>query len=155
MPWDDDVQHINALPRLGNVHVAFGVLIHCFAYRCYYFFVFSPIPIFLAATTFLWFNFHFCIWETHKAKLCPNVPIVHWQAFFPISRGEISLVFMKIIAPTTYLRNWGLVAPTIVSNFLQDDHPFLLGFIGASNRSAFPFHGHLRWVHHDFLLPNA
>jgi hypothetical protein len=60
---------------------------------------------------------------------------------------------MKVIAPTTYLRNWGLVAPTIVSNFLQDDHPFLLGFIGASNSSAFPFYGHLRWIHHDFFLP--
>jgi len=35
---DDDVQHIDAFPRLGDVRVAFEILIHCFIKRFYYYF---------------------------------------------------------------------------------------------------------------------
>ncbi len=41
-------------------------------------------------------------------------------SFSSISRSGICLVFMKVITPTTYSRNWGLVAPIIVLNFLQE-----------------------------------
>jgi hypothetical protein len=47
---------------------------------------------------------------------------------------------MEVIASIKYviLGNWGLVAPTIVSKFLQDGHPFLLGVMGVNNSSPLP-----------------
>jgi hypothetical protein len=45
-PLDDDVQHINALPKLGDVQVSFKILTHCFVGGLITFFVISSIPIF-------------------------------------------------------------------------------------------------------------
>jgi hypothetical protein len=53
---------------------------------------------------------------------------------------------VKVIAGVMYLMNWGLVVPIIASRFLQDDHPFLLEAIRASNSSPFSFQVHLRWA---------
>jgi hypothetical protein len=61
---------------------------------------------------------------------------------------------MKVITSTTYSRNWGLVAPIIALKFLQDDHPFLLWFIGVNSSNPLPFHGHFRWVQRDFFASN-
>jgi hypothetical protein len=49
---------------------------------------------------------------------CLEAPLLHWQASFPISKGMIDLVFVKVIALATYLGSWGCVAPIIVSRFL-------------------------------------
>jgi hypothetical protein len=35
----------------------------------------------------------------------PKVPLIHWQTFFPISKGGISLVFAKVITLVVYLGN--------------------------------------------------
>lgn len=80
---------------------------------------------------------------------CARAPLVHWQAsFLPILKGGISIVFAKVIA----LGSQGLVTLIIISIFLRDGCPFLLGAIGDSNSNPLPFQVDLMWVH-DLLLP--
>jgi hypothetical protein len=82
---------------------------------------------------------------------CAEAFLVHQQAFLPISKGEVGLVSTKVIALTTYLGSLGLIALIVASRFLQNDHLFLLGVIGANSSSPFPFQAHLRWAY-DLLL---
>jgi hypothetical protein len=58
-------------------------------------------------------------------------------------RSGIGLIFVKVIALTSYLGSWGLVVLIIAFKFLQDNYPFLLGVIRANNLNPLPFQAHL------------
>ncbi len=78
---DNDVQHIDAFSKLGDMKVAFEILTCCFAQMPYYFLHFPPpTPRFLVPTGLFLFDPHSHIWETFKAK------------FFGMSGGSIGLL---------------------------------------------------------------
>jgi hypothetical protein len=56
----------------------------------------------------------------------PKGPFAHKQAFFPMTFGGIELILTSTITPTTYLRNWAVVAPVIAIRFMVNQCPFLL-----------------------------
>jgi hypothetical protein len=91
---NDDVQHIDAIPKLGDVHVAFGIhlLFHPKALLPSLFF--PPTLDFSIPTRFLLFNLHLHIWEIPWVGFleCPKVRLVCRQAFLPISKGGIGFV---------------------------------------------------------------
>jgi hypothetical protein len=65
--------------------------------------------------------------------------LVRQQAYFPIFKGGLGLVFVEVIAPTSHLGSKGLIVPIIASRFLLDGRQFLLGAIRAKNLGPFPF----------------
>jgi len=119
---DNDVQHINAFPKLGDVQLALGIFICCFSQKPYYFFrFFLPFLDFQQQLTsfdstlihvferFLRQGFLECLEVPlirQQASLgCLKAPLICQQASFPISRGETSFVSIKVIASVTYLGN--------------------------------------------------
>jgi hypothetical protein len=99
---------MNALARLGDVPVAFGIFFYCFAQRSYY--LVSSFPSFSNFQHQLT-SFYSTLIHIFKRLLrlgsleCLDARLVCRQAFLPISRSGIGLVFMEVIAPTTYLKN--------------------------------------------------
>ncbi len=85
---------------------------------------------------------------------CLKASLVHQQFFLVIFKSGIGLVFVEVIALTTYLGSWGFVAQIIASNFLQGGCPFLLGAIRANISSPLPFQAHCMWAYDLLLLTN-
>lgn len=99
----NDVDYIHALPRLGDVKVAFEIFIHCFTQRFYYFLRHPHTPKFLVPASLLWFNLHSHFWEALKVKffgVFKSSPKSS-ASFFLVFRGGINFVSTKVIAMIT------------------------------------------------------
>jgi len=86
-----------------------GILICCFPHMPFFFF-FPSAPKFSMPFSFFWFNPHSCIWKILRAtffKVSKDF-LGSSTSFFSHSRGEIGLVFVKVITSTTYLRGLSL-----------------------------------------------
>jgi hypothetical protein len=80
-------------------------------------------------------------------------PIVEKQVFLLITFGGIEFILIINIIPTTYLRNWALVASIIVVSFMINQYPFLFEALAQIN-NIFLFHQHFK-VACDFLPPSV
>jgi hypothetical protein len=56
----------------------------------------------------------------------PKGPLIHKQAFLPITFDGVKLISTSTIAPTTYLGNWAFVISVVIARFMLDQCPFLL-----------------------------
>ncbi len=105
---NDDVQHIDALLRLGDVQVAFGIVVRCFMQRPYY--LPHSFPPFLDFQRHL-ASFYSTFIRVYGRLLgpssleCPKASLVCQQSSFPISRGVIGLASMEVIALVAYLES--------------------------------------------------
>jgi hypothetical protein len=78
----------------------------------------------------------------------PEGHLTHKQVFLPITLSGIDLIPTSTITPTTYLRNWALVALIIAVRFMVDQCPFLFEALMQVNNNTFPFQQHAIFNHH-------
>jgi hypothetical protein len=105
---DDDVQHINVFPKLGNVQPALGIFICCFSQKSYYFFrSFPPLLDFQRQLTFFYSTLIHVFEKFLRQGFleCLEVRLIRQQASLPISRSGTSFVSIEVIASATYLGN--------------------------------------------------
>jgi hypothetical protein len=74
----------------------------------------------------------------------PKGPLARKQASLPITFGGVGLILTFTVAPTTYLRNWALVAAIIVVRFMVDQLPFLLEALTQVNNNTYIFQQHFK-----------
>jgi hypothetical protein len=117
---DDDVHHINAFPRLGDVQVAFGIFIHFMQKPYNLFHYFRTLPDFQCQLAPFDLTFIRIFGRLLRPSFleCPEASLVRQQTSLPISRGGIGHVFTKIIALAMYLGSWRSVTLIIASKFL-------------------------------------
>ncbi len=123
-----NVRHVDLLPILGDVQVAFGILIHWYVqHPSYLLRCTSPSPTFINSII----SFDFSSFQVFGRLLGPRFfnnlerPLAYKQTSFPIIIGGINLILIATINPTTYLRNWALITLIIMTRFMFDQHPFL------------------------------
>ncbi len=75
---------------------------------------------------------------------CFEALLICQQVALLISSGGVWLIYLEVIALTTYLGNWALKAPITAFGFLLDFHMLLLEAIGASSLRPCPFQVHLK-----------
>jgi hypothetical protein len=114
---------------MGDVYVAFGILIHYFMQCPSYLFKCTP-----PSSTFIEFIIFFDF-SLHKMFRCifglrpfdsPKGPLAHKQTSLPITFNGIKLILTSTVAPTTYLKNWAFVVLVIVVRFMVNQYPFFL-----------------------------
>jgi hypothetical protein len=138
-----DVQHVDLLPRMGDVQVAFGILTHYFVQRPSY-----PLRCILPSSTYIEsiisFDFSFLQNFGHllgpRSFDSPKGPLVCKQVSFLIIFGGIKLLSIVTIAPTTYLRSWALVTAMITIRFIIDQYPFLLEALAHVDNNTSRWH---------------
>ncbi len=101
-----DVQHVDLLPRMGDVWVAFGILTRCFVQHSSYFLGCTP-----PSSTFIKFFIYFDS-SLHKVFRCflglgffdsPKGPLAFKQISLPITFDGIKLISTSTITPVSYL----------------------------------------------------
>lgn len=119
---DDDVQHINAFPKLGDVQLALGIFICCFPQKSYYFFRYFPpfldfqrqLTSFYSTLIHVFERFlrqgfleclEVCIICQQAFLGCLKAALIRQQASLPISRSGTSFLSIEVIASVTYLGN--------------------------------------------------
>ncbi len=141
---------MDLLFKMGDVQVAFGILIHYFMQWPSYLLQCTP-PSFI-------FTFDLSLLQVFGCLLSPRSfnnpkrPLAHKQVFFPMTFGGIKLIPMTTITPTTYLGNWAFIASIIVVRFMVDQHPFLLETLTQVDNNTFLFQQHFKATC-DFLPP--
>jgi hypothetical protein len=101
-----DVWHVDLLPELGDVHVAFRFLTHCYTqWPSYLLCCTFPFPTFI--NSFVSFDFSFLQMFGHLLGPwsfdSPKGFLARKQTSLPITLGGIKLIPTFTIAPTTYL----------------------------------------------------
>jgi hypothetical protein len=132
---------------MGNVQMAFGILICYFVQRPLYFLQCTP-----PFSTFIKFfiSFDSSLHKVFGPLLGPGSfdnlegPLAHKQASLRIIFKGVELISTSIIAPIVYLRNWALVASIIVVRFMVDQWPFFLEALARVNNNTFPFQQHVK-----------
>jgi len=132
---------------MGDVQMVFGILTHCFVQCPSYVLQRTP-----SSSTFIesFISFDSSLLQMFERLLgprsfnSPKGPLAHKQACFPITFGGIELISTSTIAPTTYLRNWALIALVIVVRFMVDRHPFLVEASTQINNNTFLFQQHFK-----------
>jgi hypothetical protein len=103
---DDDVYHIDALPRLGDVQMALGFsLVILFEGFITFFIFFLSFPNFQHQLISFYSTF-IHVFDTFLGPCfldCSKAPLIHWQDFLPISKCEIGIDFAEVITLTSYL----------------------------------------------------
>ncbi len=106
----------------------FGVLFRCFTQSFSFLLHGSPLSKLSKLAHYFLFHLDGNFWEAFRSGSgslkCPKAFLVRQQVAFPISNGAVGLISTKVIAPTTYLRKWALMAPIITSRFSLDSHIF-------------------------------
>jgi hypothetical protein len=124
----EDVRHVDLFVQMGDVHITFVILIHCFMQQPSYLLQSTP-PFSTFIESLISFDFSFFQRFEHLLGLesfdNPERPLAHKQVFFPITFGGIGLIPMATITSSTYLRSWALVASIVAIRFMVDQHPFL------------------------------
>ncbi len=119
---------MNLFSKMGDVHVAFGILT-CFVQRPLYLLRCTPpCSNFIESLISFDSSLHkvFGRLLSPRSFDSPKRPLVHKYASFPITFSGIGLISTSTIAPTAYLRSWALVALIIATRFMVDQYPFLL-----------------------------
>jgi hypothetical protein len=114
---------------MGDVQMAFGILIRCFMQHSSYL---LQCP--FASSTLIesLISFDSPLYKRFGCLLGPRSfdifkgPLSRKQASLPINFGGVGVISTSTIAPTTYFRSWALVTLIIVARFMVDGHPFLL-----------------------------
>ncbi len=146
---------MDLLPRMGDVHVVFGILTRCFMQHPSY--LLQCTPSFSTFTKFV-ISFDFSLFQIFGCLLGPRSfdslekPLVRKQTSLPIIFNGIKFISTFNIAPTTYFKSWALVASIIAIKFMVDQHHFLLEVLTQVNNNSFPFQQHLK-VTCDLLPP--
>ncbi len=122
-----DVWHVDLLPRMGDVQVAFWILTH---HLWPSYFLWCPLLLSTFIESFIYFDSFFLQVFGHLLGLrsFDNLegPLAHKQASLPIAFSGIRFISTATIIPTTYLGNWALIASIIATRFMIDQCPFLL-----------------------------
>ncbi len=125
----EDVRHVDLFFRLGDVHVTFGILTHCYAQQPSYQFCFTP-PSLTFIDSLISFDSSLFQMFRHLLGLRSfdslEGPIFHKQAFLLIILASIGLISTSTTAPTTYFKSWALVVSIIVARFMVNQCPFLV-----------------------------
>jgi hypothetical protein len=114
---------------MGDVQVAFRILIRCFMQH----------PLYLLQCTPIFSTFIKSLISLDSSLLqvfgcllgprffdSPKRPLAHKQAFLPIIFDGVKFISTSTIIPTTYLRNWAFVISIVVARFMVDQCPFIL-----------------------------
>ncbi len=132
---------MDLLAKMGDVHIAFVILIHCFIQQPSYFLQSTP-----PSSTFIesFTSFDFSLQMFGHILGLPSFnnlerPLAHKPVSFPITFGGIELIPMVTIASLAYLKSWVFVASIIVLRFMVDQHPFLLKALARVDNNTFPF----------------
>jgi hypothetical protein len=138
----EDDWHVDLLPKMGDVHVAFRILICCFMQRPSYLLRCTPpSSTFIKSLIFFYSSFHKMFGHLLGLGSFDSLegPLVHKQVSLPITFGGIKLISTSTITPTTYLKSWALVASVITIRFMVDQCPFLLEALARVDNNAFAF----------------
>ncbi len=124
-----NTRHVDLLLKMGDVHVAFGILICCFVQHPLYFLQCTS-PSFTFTKSFISFDFSIfqvfgCLLGLRSFDSLERL-LARKQAFFLIIFRGVGFISTSTIAPTTYLRSWALVVLVIAVRFMVDQHLFLL-----------------------------
>jgi hypothetical protein len=130
---------VDLLLRMGDVQVAFGILICCFMQRPSYLLQCTP-----SSSTFIksFISFYSSLHKVFGCFLGPGSFdsherfLIHKQTPLPITFSGIELISTFTIARTSYLRNWALVASVIVVRFMVDQWPFFLEALARVNNNT-------------------
>jgi len=128
--------------KIGGCLGYFQDLISMFCIKVFLFALCFSTPLKLSTPIcFLWLNPHPSFQMVFRSVFfeCLKAPVVHRQVLLPIFNEGIGFIYIKTIAPTSYLGNCALVAQAIIFMLLLDSHPFLSEVSGASNSSSLPF----------------
>jgi len=133
--------------RMGDVQVAFGILTHCFVqWPSYLLRCTPPFSTFIKYFTSFYSSF-FQVFGCFLGPWSFDNPkglLTHKQGILLITFGGIGFIPTATIGPTTYLRNWALVASIIVIRFIVDQHPFLFEALAWVDNNTFPFQQHFK-----------
>jgi len=112
---------VNIFLRMGDVQVAFGILIHCFMQWPSYLLQCTPSSSTLKKF-FISFDSSLLKMFRHfvRPRSFDNLkgPLTHKQIFILITFDGIRLMSMATIALTTYLRSLALVVSIIIVKFM-------------------------------------
>jgi len=143
----EDAGHVDLLIRMGDVQVAFGILIHCFIQRPSYFLWCTP-PFSTFIKSLISFDFSFFQMFGHLLGLSsfdsPKGPLVRKQVSLLITFNGVRLILTLTIALEAYLGKWVLVVSFITARFIVDQRPFLLETLTQVNNNTFPFQQHFK-----------
>ncbi len=146
---------MDLLFRMGNVQMAFGILICYFVQRPLYFLQCTP-PFSTFIKSFI--SFDSSLHKVFGTLLGPRSfdnlerPLAHKQASLRIIFKGVELISTSIIAPIVYLRNWALVVSVIVVKFMVDQWLFFLEALARVNNNTFRFQQHIK-ITCDILSP--
>jgi len=138
----EDARHMELLPRMGDVHMAFGILNHCFMQRpSYFLWCTPPSSTFIESLISFDSSFHKMFGHLLGLGSFDSLKgiLVHKQTSFLITFGGIELISTSTIAPTTYLGSWAFVTLIIVARLMVDQCPFLLEALAQINNNTFLF----------------
>jgi len=108
---------------MGDVQVAFGILIHCFVQRPSYFLQCTPpFSTFIESLTSFDFSLFQMFGRFLGSRSFDNLegPLACKQASLSITFDVIRLISTTTIALVAYLKNWALVASIIAVRFMVD-----------------------------------
>ncbi len=125
----EDVRPIDLLLKLGDVQVAFGIMLHT---------SFSTFIDFLISFDFSFLRVFGCLLGT-KSLDSPKGPLAHKQTSFPITFGDIGHISTITITLTTYLRSWALVVSIIIVRFMVNQCPFFFKALAQVDNNTFFF----------------
>jgi hypothetical protein len=137
-----DVRPLDLLLKLGDVYVAFGIMLHT---------SFSTFIDSLISFDFSFLQVFGCLLGT-KSFDSPKGPLARKQTSLPITFGDIGCIPTITITLTTYLGSWALVISIIIVRFMVNQCPFFFKTLAQVDKNTFFFQQHLK-VACDFLLP--
>jgi len=125
----EDLQHVDLFHRMGAVQLAFGIFIHYFMQQPSCLLWCTP-----PSSTFIKFpvSFDSSFLQVFGHLLgsrsfdSPKKLLAHKQVILLIAFGNIGVISITTITPTTYLGSWALVVSIIATRFMVDQPPFLL-----------------------------
>jgi hypothetical protein len=136
-----DARHVDLLPRMGDVHVAFGILTYCFMqWPSYLLWCTLLSSIFIE----LFISFNSSVHKVFGHLLglgsfdSLEGPLAHKHASLPITFGGIRLMSTSTIAPVAYIGSWALVDLVIAFRFMVYQCPFLLEVLTRVDNNTFP-----------------
>ncbi len=143
----EDVWHVDLLPKMGDVQVAFGILTHCFMqWPSYLLRCTPPSSTFIESFTSFDFSFLQLFGHLLGPKSFENLkrPLACKQTFLLKFFGGIGFILTTIITLIAYLGSWAFVASIIVAKFMIDQRPYLLEALSWVDNNTFPFSNTLR-----------
>jgi hypothetical protein len=143
----EDARHVDLLPKMGDVQVAFGILTCYFVQHSSYFLQCTP-PSSIFTESLI--SFDYSLLQVFGRLLglgsfdSPKGLLVHKQTSLLITLNGVKFISTSTIALVAYLGSWVLVVLVITIRFMVDQHPFLLEALTWINNNTFPFQQHLK-----------